>query len=381
MKQLALLIILAAPCFSDYIILENGESYVGDIITINDTIVVIETVRGTVTVPRKKISGLAKSESVVRLYKKKRKKAKTAQEHYALAQWCMKNGYPSAGDIEFAEALKMDPSLEQEKKSLKPADKEREKKRKQILRKIRLRRILNSLRYTASDERKKECIEELEQFDEEEKIELFIDQLELTSPKFRDYRSFLLDELNSAEHVSPGLFTRHLLREPDRSLRDKTIDIIQKKPRGTDVMKNVLISHLLSDSNNVMANLIAEQTLGKIRAREGVAVLVKRLVMTWGPSSRAHFATFTRHAYVKHVTPVVSEGATSFDPEIGTYTTGTVLEAKIYSVEREIIICSLRQITGQILPKPEAWITWWKDKGRDQYGIKDKTLIQVGAGR
>ncbi|MFC1479171.1 hypothetical protein ACFL6F_01105 [Planctomycetota bacterium] len=376
MKKLVLFVILASPLFSDYIILENGESHIGDIETINDEIVVIETINGKVTVPRKQVTTLVKSVSVVSLYKEKKDKAKTAQDHYDLSQWCFKNGYPAAGDLEYAEAIKIDPSLAEKKTSIKPAKTEdKEKEREKIMRRIRLRKTLNTFRYTSSSKRKEECIENLKQYTDKEKQPLFIDQLGLTSKKFKDYRSFLLDELSASEDVRLGVFIGHLLKEPDSQLRDKTISIIKKKPNGMPSMESVLITTLLSDSNNMMANLISEQTLGKIRSKGGVAVLVKRLVMIWGPSTRAHFARFTQHAYVRDVTPVVAAGATSFDPELDTYKTGIVLEAKILSVEREIIIYSLQQITGQVLPGPKDWITWWKDKGRDKYGIK----IQVGA--
>jgi len=378
MKKLILFIIAAYPLYSDYIILENGESHVGDIITDNDDIVVIETIHGKVTVPKEQITALVESPSVVSLYKEKKQNAKTAQDHYELSQWCYINGYLTAGDLEYAESIKLDPSLADKKGTLKPAKNEdREKERKKIMRIVRLRKTLNTLRYSGNPEQKKECIEELEQYTDEEKLPLFKDQLELTSKKFRDYRAFLLDELDSAENIHLSVFIRHLIREPDNGLRDKTISIIKKEPEGIRNMESVLISTLLSDSNNMMANLIAEQTLGKIKSEAGVAVLVKRLVMIWGPSARAHFARFTQHAYVRDVTPVVAAGATSFDPELDTYTTGTVLEAKIHSVEREIIIYSLRQITGTILPNPKEWIEWWNEKGRDKYGIR----IQAAASK
>jgi len=361
-----------APLGADVVILKKGGGFIGEILSRDDDTVVIETVQGKVAVPLSDVASVASSPSVVQKYKEKSRNAVSARDHYNLAVWCIRNGYEAAARKEYAAAVRLDPAMR--KKNPFPVPSKEEQARKEaIRRKIEIGRILAALRYTRDPERQAEYKKQLDRFSPGEKRPLLEEQLRLTAPKFSAYRNFLLDELAALPDIDAKVFIEHLLREPDKSLRMKTIRILKSIPEGPLMLERAMIQTVAAaDNYSLRSRVNAEETLGAIRSEAGTAVLIKRLKMHWGPSSRCGYVRFTRRAYVRDVTPVVANGATSFDPEIDTYTTGMVLDVKIRSVEREVIIRALREITGLVLPDAEAWIKWWEKKERERYTARKK---------
>jgi len=70
-------------------------------------------------------------------------------------------------------------------------------------------------------------------------------------------------------------------------------------------------------------------------------------------NQRAHILMVTQHAYVRDVTPVVAAGATSFDPELDTYTTGVVLDVRpTVSSDRKYITLEVRPTRAQLYNPP-----------------------------
>jgi len=70
-------------------------------------------------------------------------------------------------------------------------------------------------------------------------------------------------------------------------------------------------------------------------------------------NQRAHILMVTQHAYVRDVTPVTAQGATSFDPELDTYTTGVVLDVRpTVSSDRKYITLEIRPTRAQLYNPP-----------------------------
>lgn len=66
-------------------------------------------------------------------------------------------------------------------------------------------------------------------------------------------------------------------------------------------------------------------------------------------NQRAHIMVVIQHAYIRDVTPVVAERSSSFDPEIDTFTTGTVLDVRpTVSSDRRYITLEVRPTQAKL---------------------------------
>lgn len=378
MKKVIILLLCVFPVFCDYVTLNTGEQYIGEIICEDENILVIETIDEQVTISKELIGKVVEAPSIVGIYKKEMENARTAEDHFNLSKWCYENEHIIAGDTELAKALKIDPNIE--KKVLKKVFKiEKQKKKEQeetqeetekmkIKRRLSMRRYLSRLRGALGTERVEECKEKLRSFPDDDKAFLFVPQLRYSGLKYTEYRNFIIDELKNIPSVDHKVYIRHILKEPDRALREKTFNIIAGMgPEKTRILEDVMIKAVGSESTRFASRLIAEEMLGTMRSSRGVGVLVRRIRMTWGGGPRAHMMVVVQHAYIRDVTPVVAERSSSFDPEIDTYTTGVILDVKIRRVEREAIVKSLQTITNTYLPSLRDWVSWYNTKGKDIY--------------
>jgi hypothetical protein len=363
MKRILPLILVAAawPLWADYVVLTSGETYIGEVITDAEDVVLIETMEGPVTVQKEFVESVTEAASVVGLYRDKAALAVTAADHFKLSTWCFDNGYPLAGDRELAQATAMDPEIvAATAAAADPKDK--------AVRTVQLRRAVAAVRsaMVTGSGKLEQSVARLADFKPEEKAPVLADQLHYTALKYNGYRAFLLDELAAMDLIDPAVFTRHVLREPEADLRAKTAAIMGRTPETRLLLENAMIDTLKGGAP-MIARLNAAETLGSLHSSRGVSMLIQRVQQIWGPSARAHIFTSTTHAYVRDVTPVVAENSTSFDPEIDTYTTGTVLDVKIHSVEINTVIRALQTITNNYIENPGDWVKWWEDNGKATY--------------
>ena len=373
MNRVAVLVCVAVCAFGDYVTLKSGEKYIGDIVKNDPQVVVIETVDGLVTVHHDLVARVTKAVSVVGLYKQKRAAAHTAAAHYELAQWCYASGYTVAGDRELGEALRIDPQIAcEDRRQTAPQAGPEDKAavHTQAERAIALRRTLSSVRNLYGTERAAKHISKLEQYSAEEKAPVLVRQLNYTSKRYAGYRRFLIDQLAAMDCIVPEQYLAHMLKEPSGRVREHLYSVLARNPNTLIATEDRMLAALSNTCSSLRSRVNAAETLGRMRSARGVSVLVQRLKMIWGQSARAHFFAATRHAYIRDVTPVVAEGATSFDPEVDYYTTGVVLDAKIMTVERDVIIRALQTTTNLYIERTEDWLQWWQDKGKREYAEK-----------
>jgi hypothetical protein len=363
MKKMILLVLAAAACplWADYVVLVDGETYIGVVTTNTDESVAIETMDGPVTVQKDLVGSVTEAVSLVGQYREKAALAVTAADHLALSAWCFENGYGLAGDRELARATAMDPEIVVRTEN--PPDAQA-----QAARIFSLRRAVANVRNgMAGNSTKLETyIANLAGFRPEEKTPVLVQQLHYTAPKYDNYRAFLLDELAAMAIVDPAVYSGHILREPVADLRLKTFELMARTPATRLQLENTMIDTIKGGAP-MMARINAAETLGRLHSSRGVSVLIQRVTQIWGPSARAHLMTATTHAYVRDVTPVVAEQSTSFDPEVDTYTTGTVLDVRVQSVEITTLLRTLRSITNNYIETPGDWVKWWEDTGKSQY--------------
>ncbi|MFH1708976.1 MAG: hypothetical protein ABIF71_13810 [Planctomycetota bacterium] len=103
---------------------------------------------------------------------------------------------------------------------------------------------------------------------------------------------------------------------------------------------------------HVDGGVTADFTLHAVEATQtGRTLAAPRLTVF--NNQRAHIMVVTQHAYVRDVTPVVAEASTSFDPEIDTYTTGTVLDIRpTVSSDRKYITLEVRPTRAELHVQP-----------------------------
>ncbi|MBI5367113.1 MAG: HEAT repeat domain-containing protein [Planctomycetes bacterium] len=125
--------------------------------------------------------------------------------------------------------------------------------------------------------------------------------------------------------------------------------------------------------------------LRRMRAAQGLALLgnpytagplvrVLRLRIVGGGGPRAHIFVGGQTTYVKDYDVEIAPGAVAYDPIVGVIQTGTVLDARVHSVEHDITIeerlvyaGALRDLTGQDFGvDADAWADWW-DKSAEAF--------------
>ncbi len=114
-------IVSAGGTLADIIIMENGRTIEGTIISKDRDSIKIKTDSGiTMTIQKDTIARIVTRKSLLKTYTKKLKKlsADDVDGHYALAEWCKKNGLKDKYREELEKVLKLDPSLTRVKEEL-----------------------------------------------------------------------------------------------------------------------------------------------------------------------------------------------------------------------------------------------------------------------
>jgi hypothetical protein len=370
-KLMYILILMQAAAFvyPDFIVLKNGTQLNGEIVKRENGVAVIETIERILSIREDQIEKVVEGVSLVELYHQKKKKAVTAHDHLELAAWCFKNRFDRAGRAESALAKKLAPEFiipEAPEKQEKKAGKTEEEK--ELTRKtIAVKRTVSSLRRSWYSESAEKYKKKLEAYPLSVKSPVFIRQLDYTETKYWKFRDYIIDELLEDPDVEDSVYIEHILKEPVKRVRKKAVKHFLADPQKKKVLEDAMLNAFVSKKHDFDMHMNAADTLGMIRSWRSVPVLLKSFRIIWGGGARSHYFIGTVHPYVRDVTPVVATGATSFDPEIDTYTTGCVLDVKVKSIERIIISRTLQDITGYYLSNPNDWVQWWAGKGHREY--------------
>ncbi len=106
---------------------------------------------------------------------------------------------------------------------------------------------------------------------------------------------------------------------------------------NTEILTGMWLDYTVSNGSiyaDFRLHAVEAQMKGKVLAAPRLTVF---------NNQRAHILTVTQNSYIRDVTPVVATSATSFDPEIDTYTTGTVLDVRpTVSSDRKYITLEVR---------------------------------------
>jgi hypothetical protein len=102
-------LIALAAFFADVIITVDGRQLEGSIIEETESAVTIRLPQGELSIPRERIERIIRKASPLDDYTKRAGEAKTADEHYALGQWCLEKGMNEQAKEEFAKAVALEP--------------------------------------------------------------------------------------------------------------------------------------------------------------------------------------------------------------------------------------------------------------------------------
>ncbi len=355
---------------ADFIVMKNGTCYDGEITSRKEGVAVIETVERIITVKETEIERVSEGVSLVELYHQKSEKAETAIDHLRLSDWCFKNNFRRAGYLERAIAKKMAPEFEipgTEVKKEAPTDEEAEKQKETVRKTVAIKRNINKLRRHWFSDDAETYRKNLSEFTPEEKAPVLIDQLDHTEYEYWRFRSYIFSELKEVEGIDRQIFIDHILEEPSETVKQEMVSFLISDDESKKQLEDSMLKTLVSRDRDFDSHANAIAALGMMRSWRSVPHLLRRFTIIWGGGARSHFFIGNMNSYVKDVTPVVANGATSFDPEIDTYTTGVVLDVKIKSIERRIVSRTLQNITGYCLQSPEDWFSWWMDSGHKEY--------------
>jgi hypothetical protein len=85
-----------------------------------------------------------------------------------------------------------------------------------------------------------------------------------------------------------------------------------------------------------------------------------QLLRQTASGGRIYVAKIGQRAYIKDVEVNQTGVIPVLNPVIGTNTTGATLEVKVIFYLREVLLGTLKRITGQVHKTPEDWGRWWK---------------------
>ena len=103
--KLLLLVLIA-----DVIITVDGRRIEGEVVKETEEAVVIRLPNGELSIPRERIDKIIRTETFLDEYTERSEEAKTADEHYELGLWCLKNGLREQAKEEFRKALALEPT-------------------------------------------------------------------------------------------------------------------------------------------------------------------------------------------------------------------------------------------------------------------------------
>lgn len=103
------LMLLVLVLVADIIVTVDGRRIEGKIVKETEDTVVIRLPNGELTIPRERIEKVIRTESILDEYSKRAERAETADEHYELGLWCLKNGLKEQAREEFSRALALQP--------------------------------------------------------------------------------------------------------------------------------------------------------------------------------------------------------------------------------------------------------------------------------
>lgn len=179
----------------------------------------------------------------------------------------------------------------------------------------------------------------------------------------KDERGLAIAELHRRK---PGrgfrtLLARNALADPIRKNRKAALEAIAAA-RAPDTA--LLFVRALRASSPVL-RINATAALMRFPDRRAVPHLIKTLQFRSGGFGRAHAAFLTQRAYIQDFE--LASGGTGqtigevADPVIGGFSTGTVLDVKIHTVEWRSKAKVLQRLTGQSFGTDKAaWARWWR---------------------
>ena len=160
---------------------------------------------------------------------------------------------------------------------------------------------------------------------------------------------------------------RSSITDPDPTVRDAAISAV--RAHELPGMLAPYVMALGSVRPTIRQN--AADAIGKLGDVRGAGVLIRFWEQHGGGTPRAHIFTGTQTSFIQDFDVEVAQTAFIADPIVGTLQDGSVLEAKVISmerrfttVERQIVRRALTTLAGKDLgPDVAAWVSWAAKNG------------------
>ena len=123
--------VLLLVLIADVIVTVDGRRIEGEVVKETEDAVVIRLPNGELSIPRERIDKIIRTESLLDEYTERAEKVKTADEHYELGLWCLKNGLREQAKEEFRRTLALEPSHKKAQEELRRLSRSPSKKGKE----------------------------------------------------------------------------------------------------------------------------------------------------------------------------------------------------------------------------------------------------------
>lgn len=155
-----------------------------------------------------------------------------------------------------------------------------------------------------------------------------------------------------------GLLTKALLTDPKAKVRVAAQAALARLA-STQHTQKALVTRVRDARVPALSRARAVKAVAAFPSPAAVPAMIQLLRQT-ASGGRVYVGKIDQRAFIQDVEVNQTGVIPVLNPVIGKNTTGSVLEYKVIFYLREVLIGSLKQVTGRVYETPDAWERWWK---------------------